>query len=308
MKNYIILIVLLSSAIISSAQERVPVANFSQFQHYFNPALVGNEGTALKSFYRNQFEGSDDAPKTLFVSGEVNLSDMMKVKSKSLLSHAFGLSYLNDSYGSLSANKFTLAYNAGYPLTKNVRIHAGAAVAYNNSKFNFDNDGLVFDEDENVNLNDDINKVGVNAGLAITSDHFYVGYALTNLVEETISDQTYFEDLYAIQHIVQAGYRRTLAQQFGVIVNGIFRYDEAQKETLEGQLKGVYKNTVWLGAGYRNDLAYTINAGVQFNQFKLGYAREINSNNVNSLYKGDNEITLSYNFTPKLAGKKLSIW
>ena len=306
MKYYILTIGLLFSALLGNAQQRVHVANFSQFQQYFNPALTGNEGTILKSFYRDQFDDFAEAPKTLFVASELNLSDIIGKKSNNeIISHAIGLSLLNDRYGALTNNRYTLSYNAGYRLNKKMRLHAGAALSYTNNKF--DNDDLVFDENDPAAMNKNINKLGVNVGAALRSDNFYLGYALADIVEETLSDQVYFEDMYVIHHTAQAGYRKSLAQ-FGVILNGIFRYDERQKETLEGQLKGVYKNTVWLGAGYRNDLAYTINAGLQFKKLRVGYSHEINSNNVNGAFNGGNEITLSYNFKPVISGSKLTIW
>jgi type IX secretion system PorP/SprF family membrane protein len=306
-KNYIILIGLLFSGLIGAAQQRTQIANFSQFQQYYNPALTGNEGSTVKSFYRDQFDGSDEAPTTLFVAGEFNLSNIKGKGAAGGLSHAIGVSLLDDNYGALKNNRLALSYNAGFKLSKTLRLHAGAAVTYDHNKF--DNSGLIFDGPDNQSaLGDGINKFGVNAGVAVRAADYYIGYALTDLVEENLSDNTVFEDMYAMQHVVQAGYRRSLAGSFGVIVNGIYRYDERQKGTAEAQLKGVYNNTFWVGAGYRNDLAYTFTAGVQLNKFKIGYSREVNASNINGAFNEANEFVLSYNFTSIFSGKKLSMW
>ncbi|HEY0670274.1 MAG TPA: PorP/SprF family type IX secretion system membrane protein [Sphingobacteriaceae bacterium] len=307
-KNYIVLIGLVFTGLFSNAQQRTQIANFSQFQQYYNPALTGNEGSMVKSFYRDHFDGSDEAPKTLFVAGELNLADIGgKAGTEGALTHALGLSLLNDNYGSLKNSRIALSYNSGFKLTKTLRLHAGAAVTYDVNKF--DNEGLVFDgPDDQSALNESINKLGVNAGVAVRAADYYIGYALTDLIEENLSDNTIFQDLYAMQHVVQAGYRRALTQSFGVIVNGIYRYDERQKSIAEAQVKGVYNNMLWIGAGYRNDLAYTVNAGIRFSQFKIGYSREVNSSSINGAFNSANEFTLSYNINSLVSGKKLSIW
>ena len=305
MKKIILIFGLLFTGTFAIAQ-RTPVANFSQFQQYFNPALTGNEGSAIKGFYRDQFEAGSGAPTTLFMAAELKLTDLIKKNAETAsYAHAVGLSLLNDEYGAAKNNRASLSYSLGYQLKK-FRIHAGIAATVDNTKFSFD-EALVFDEEDTHDF-ENVNKLGINAGLAISSDNFYAGYALSDIVEENLSnDGKYLNDLYPVQHIAQLGYRRQLGQPFAVVINGIFRYDKAQKESVEGQLKAVYKNAFWLGAGYRHDLAYTFNAGIRFERLKLSYSREVRSSHTAALYKGNNEITLALDFR-KISAGQLSIW
>jgi type IX secretion system PorP/SprF family membrane protein len=294
------------------AQNRQDVANFSQFKQLFNPALTGLEGTSIKNFYRDQWTSFEDAPRTLFLSGEANLQDLTKSKGDGL-QHSFGISLLHDTYGALTNNNLNLSYGAGIKIADKLRLRAGIAVTYNNTKF--DNASLIVADPTDpaytsLSNNNNVKKYGVNIGVAVTSDDYYFGYSASDLVKGGDSDVAYFNDVYVLQHTVQAGYRRALSSNIGLVLNGIYRYDENMKGTAEAQLKTVFLNSFWLGAGYRNDIAYTFNTGVRFKQFKIGYSRELSSNKIANTYRGGNEITLSYNFTPVFsgAGKTLSIW
>src|SRR5690606_28789177 len=113
-----------------------------------------------------------------------------------------------------------------------------------------------------------------------------------------------------MQHIVQAGYRRAIIGPLGLVVNGMYLYDDMKKGIWEAQLKAVLWNTFWVGGGYRDQLAYTVHAGVRIKQFTVGYSREIASENIGGPYKGGNEITLRYNLTPvyEFGSKALSVW
>ncbi len=110
----------------------------------------------------------------------------------------------------------------------------------------------------------------------MTSDNYYLGYALQDLAQGKINGgDNFLNDDFAMQHILQGGYRRALTDQFGLVFNGIYRYDERLGQNAEGQIKGVFMNTAWLGAGYRWDLAYTMTVGFRLGQMRLGYGYEI---------------------------------
>lgn len=313
MKRYSIIILLILFVSSAHAQNRQDVANFSQFQQYFNPALTGFGGTSIKNFYRDQYTTFEDAPRTLFLSGEANLSGLTQTDAQGL-QHSFGIAVLHDSYGAMKDNRVNLSYAAGVKIAEKFRLKAGVAAVYNNTKFDINELSISDPSDDAylslMNGNSSINKFGVNLGVAVTSDDLYAGYSISDLAKTGDSDNPYFNDVYVIQHTVQAGYRRAITNNFGLVLNGIFRYDGNLKEATEVQLKTVFMNMFWIGGGYRNDIAYTFNTGVRLKQFKINYSRELSSNKVNNVYRGGNEITLSYNFSPAFsnAAKALSIW
>lgn len=309
MKRYPTILIIILIACTVRAQNRKHLASFSQFQQYFNPALTGYQGTAVKSYYRDQWAGFDNAPKTVYVSGEVNLADISKATNNKL-KHSFGLLLLHDTYGAQTENQLALSYSSGVQLTEKLNLRAGIALNYNG--FKIDGGNLAIDDNSDasytrlINGANNANLYGINVGVALTGGDYYIAYALNDAIQKESADNQNIASLPTMQHSVQAGYRREVAKSIGLIINGIYRYEKNQKGVAEVQLKGVFNNTFWIGAGYRNNLAYTFNAGVRIKQLQVGYVREISSG-TGSVHQGGNEITLSYNFS-SVFGKKLSIW
>lgn len=330
MKKIFLTIALVASVLGASAQNRKHVANFSLFQQYFNPALTGYEGSMLKTYYRNQWTGFEDAPKTIFASAELDLADMVSWKKDGLLKtsqddnysrqleakHAFGLAVLNDRFGPFSETQLHLSYGTRVRLSEKLSLRWGAAATY--SAQQLDASKLITDEmgdPEFENFNGQSAKIGkldLNMGLMLTADNFYVGYAMQDILKGKMrTGDDYLNTSFPQHHVVQAGYRAALSEQIGVVVNGLYRYDEKLEETMEGQLKAVYQNMLWVGAGYRKDLAYSLQGGVRLNQLRVGYVYELPVANARYIDKATNEIMLTYNLIPvkyPKYGKKVTIW
>ncbi|MEJ8803275.1 PorP/SprF family type IX secretion system membrane protein [Pontibacter sp. H249] len=331
MKKYIIAIAAILSALGVQAQSRKHIANFSLFQQYYNPALTGYEGSMLKTFYRNQWTGFENAPKTIFASAELDLADLGAWKQNNLLKtqqedgynrqigakHAFGLALLNDQFGALTENQLFLSYGARVQLSEKISLRWGTAVALSTQRL--DGNKLTIDQENDpqyqdaLGQNNRLGKLDLNFGLMLTADKYYVGYAMQDVGEEglvTMGDD-YLKGMYTRKHIAQAGYRTAVTDQVGVVLNGIYQYDDKLKETVEVQAKGVYQNTFWVGGGYRKDLAYTLNAGVRLDQLKIGYVYEAPTNDAKAIGRSTNEIMLTFNLLPvkyPKYSKTVNIW
>lgn len=324
MKKFILLAILVVVVWSVKAQSRKHLASFSQFGQYFNPAMTGLEGSQLKALYRDQWTGFQDAPRTLFISGEFDLASRKQTASQADeattlgAKNAFGLSLLHDSFGPYRENQLFLSYSSQVRLSQKLSLRAGSAVTYNNIYLDYMD--LTLDQTNDPELqdlmnsnNNKINKVDVNVGLTLTAENYYMGYALQDAAEGKLTAKgDYLNRAFPRQHIIQAGYRKALSEQFGLVVNGLYRYDSKLKENLEGQVKGVFNNAFWVGAGYRKDLAYTITAGVRLNQVKLGYNYESVTGDARQMRNGNsNELVLTYNFelvNYKGLGRKVAIW
>ncbi|PSR54643.1 hypothetical protein AHMF7605_14565 [Adhaeribacter arboris] len=331
MRKYLLVILLVFIGGKIQAQSRKHIASFAQVKHYFNPALTSLEGTQLKTFYRDQWTGFEDAPRTLFFSGEFDLADVgawSRSKRPGVLQEerpdpylgakdALGVSLLHDSFGPYRENQLFLSYSRQVYLSQKLTLRAGTAVTYNNIFLDYLQ--LTLDQSNDPELqnliqadNNEINKIDVNVGVALAGENFYVGYALQDAAQGKLtSNENYFMNTFPMQHIVQAGYRQGFSEQFGLVVNGIYRYDAKLKETVEGQVKGVFQNTFWAGAGYRYNLAYIFTAGFRLKQLRLNYSYESVAQDARRLNANSNEIALTYNLVPvpfKNIGKKLVLW
>src|SRR3712207_2482313 len=125
MRKYLIFIFLVTIVGKIQAQSRKHIASFSQVQHYFNPALTSLNGSQLKTFYRDQWTGFENAPRTLFFSSEFDLADVgawSRSKRPGVLQEerpdpylgakdAIGVTLLHDSFGPYRENQLFLSYS-----------------------------------------------------------------------------------------------------------------------------------------------------------------------------------------------------
>jgi type IX secretion system PorP/SprF family membrane protein len=231
--------------------------------------------------------------------------------------NAVGISLLHDTFGPFKESQFNLGYGSQVRLSEQLSLRAGAGLSYEVSRL--DASKITMDDlndPEYQNLygtdNNQTHKLDVNAGLTLSGQDFYAGYALHNLAQgQLLTGDHYFDDTYPLHHVLQAGYRKSLSDRFGLVFNGLYRYDKLLKETVEGQLKGVWNNRFWAGAGYRHDLAWTFQAGLRVNQFRLGYGREVAAGKADGINAGTNELMLTYFLTRidfAKAGRVLSVW
>lgn len=324
MKKIIFSVFILFVCTSSQAQNRKYVSSYSLFRQYYNPAFTGSDGSVIKSYYRDQWTGFDGAPKTLFISGEINLADYRKINTtgdeteqsaKRGIQHAVGIFMLHDKFGPFVENQIYGSYRSLVNLTTDLRLQAGASIGYHGQTL----DGnKLSSEDMNdpllqkyANQTNRSGRINMNLGVVLSGENFYAGYAMQNVTGQLGRKENVFVgENNTVQYILQGGYRKSVSNQVGVALNGLFRYDKQQKETVEGQVKGVFYNTAWLGVGYRHSLAYMLSVGFRMKQIKMGYVYEIPIGNA-QMNGSTSEIILSYDLLkivyPRL-GKQMTMW
>ncbi|WP_299759221.1 PorP/SprF family type IX secretion system membrane protein [uncultured Pontibacter sp.] len=309
----------------AQAQSRKQLANFSNYKHYFNPSFTGQEGTVLRSVYRNQWTGFEDAPKTIMASGELDLQQLGRSskpfanspgnrenKEEVSARHGLGLTVFHDQFGPAKETQATLSYGAGIRLSESLNLRWGTAISYTSHRL--DGNSLTIDQKNDPrfgNVLGEENRSGradINLGLSLMAANYYVGYGMKDVTEGKLASTggDYIEEFYKRRHVAQAGYRASITDVLGLTLNGIYQYDANYKSTLEGQLKAVYDNTLWIGAGYRNDLAYTLAAGLRLNQLSIGYAYETPTQDAKAIDKSTNELTLSYHFSGAKSNRSIN--
>ncbi|PKV63090.1 PorP/SprF family type IX secretion system membrane protein [Pontibacter ramchanderi] len=331
MKKLILSILLVASVLGANAQNRKHIANFQLFQQYYNPSLTGYEGSMLKGFHRNQWTGFEGAPRTYFASAELDLADVSAWKKSDLLrtrqddyysrqmgaKHAFGVAVLQDEFGPFSESQVQLSYASRVRLSEKLSLRWGGAAVYNAQRL--DGNKLTVDNESDPEFQGVLGqrlrqgKLDLNLGWTLTADNFYIGYAMQDVTKGGIvsGGDEFLQDLYTRKHLVQAGYRTALSDQFGLVANAMFQYDNKLKESTELQLKAIYQNMVWLGGSYRQDLAWSATAGLRLDQFRIGYAYEIPIQNARHVSRSTNEISLTYNLIPvkyPKYGRQVTIW
>ncbi|GHA80301.1 PorP/SprF family type IX secretion system membrane protein [Pontibacter akesuensis] len=331
MKKFILAACVLMLSWDVQAQSVKSFANFSQYKHYFNPSLTGHEGSVIRSLYRNQWTGFEDAPKTIMASAEISTSlfgrasgdyqfrrdDRLGSGESMGAKHALGLVVLRDQFGPLKETQLALSYGSGVRLSEELQLRWGVAFTFANQRL--DANSLVVDQPDDPQYtgvmadNNSSSKGDINLGLSLASANYYVGYAAQNVTGGRVLSSGYevLENANKLRHQAQAGFRKSVSQQIGFTVNGIYHYMQDEKSVAEAQVKAVYNNMFWVGAGYRDDLAYNLAAGARLKQFHIGYAYEMPVQDASAINKATNEITLSYVLTPfkdTPHRRQLTIW
>jgi len=328
MKKISFILLFVIAALGVQAQSRKHIGNFASYKPYFNPAFIGQDGSIIQSLYRNQWTGFEDAPRTLFLSAEIDLANLEAWRHGHLsmeprenanvlaASNAIGVSLLHDTFGPYQESQVLLSYSSRIRLSRSLSLRAGAAFNYDFTRL--DAQKITVDNETDpeyqdlLQNNNQMHRFDVNVGLSLVGNNFYVGYALADASKgKLFAGDSYLTNIVNRQHNVQAGYRAALSESFGLVANGILRYGSKQEESLEGQLKGVFMNSFWAGMGYRQNSAYTFTAGARLNQVQFAYLYEASTSNARSLGRSSNEITLSYNLIPALhkdLGRKITIW
>ncbi|WP_266204809.1 PorP/SprF family type IX secretion system membrane protein [Pontibacter kalidii] len=320
----------------AQAQNRKQLANFPQYKHYFNPSLTGHEGSVLRSIYRNQWTGFEDAPKTIMASAELDLQKLGKSSNTFFngrsapreagteisARHGLGLTLFHDQFGPARETQAALSYGAAVRLSEGLSLRWGTALSYTFHRL--DGNSLTVDQENDPRFSHLLggeNRSGradIALGLSLTAANFYVGYAMLDVTEGKLASSggDYLNDFYARRHVGQIGYRQGITDVLGLTVNGIYQHDNIYKSTLEGQVKAVYDNLFWVSGGYRNNLAYTLGAGLRLNQLAIGYTYETPTQEAKAIDKATNEVSLSYHLSGAQGGngngrrqtKRVLVW
>ena len=297
----------------AEAQHHKQLGCFSQFQQYYNPSLTGFNGSAVKTLYRNQWTGFEDAPKTLLATAELDLKNLKHGKGyrfgkqdyedylKSISArHALGIAVSHDKFGPSKETALALSYGAGIRISETLSLRWGTALTYQQRML--DGNSLSVDQENDpryanmLGRRNRMGKVDLDVGLALSAAKFYVGYALQNASKGKLltTGDDYLDDFYTRRHMLQAGFRTLVSSNIGVILSGNYQYDTKHDGMLEGQLKAVYRNMFWAGGGYRNKTAYSLLGGVRINQLNIHYTYESPVADARYMNKVTNEIALSY--------------
>lgn len=322
MKKFILSIGLILYMIGVQAQNRKQIAGFTQFKQFYNPSLTGLEGSVVRSLYRNQWTGFEDAPKTLLATGELDIQMLGKRNNGYRFSgngrdaleagakHALGLTLLYDQFGPSKESQVGLSYGSGIRLSEGLHMRWGTALTYRMQRL--DGSSLTVDQENDPRYTEVLgnsNRSGsldLNVGLALTAARYYIGYAMQDVTAGSVvsTGDDFLNEMYTRKHVVQAGYRANITGQFGFTLNGIYQYDSLLKSTVEGQVKAVYQDMFWVGGGYRNDQAYNLGAGLNLDQLYIGYAYETPFQEARAINKATNEITLGYRLVSGKSNRK----
>ena len=291
------------------AQTRKFVSQFSHFQGYFNPALTGYEGSMVRGFVRNQWGGIDGAPKTYFISAELDFGELSGEEDPALLGkNALSVNLLQDNYGAFRENEVTVNYAARVRLTERHNLRLGTGVSYQSVRL--DGNALTAEEANDPTIGQylgtfsNTNVIDFNIGLALTHANYYVSYGIHRVNGGSIQNGDEFIDGYPAEQMIQAGFRESISSSLAVMANGFYRSRKDLPDVMELNLKVLMMDRVWLGIGHRLDYATNAQLGFLVGKLRLGYVYEFPMANSYLLPGGIHEFTLALNLFRDVREKK----
>ncbi|MBB6610720.1 type IX secretion system membrane protein PorP/SprF [Pontibacter sp. Tf4] len=306
-----ILLLLTLFTLTATAQNRKYTGNFSQLKLYYNPSLTGFDGSRLTALYRNQWTGFEDAPKTIAAAAEFNLAELNSgrtyqdgnpVAAVPSVQHNLGLLLFRESFGPFSETQVRANYSSGITLSEQLMLRWGGGLTY--TTLALDGNKLTLDNTNDprysqmLNANNRTGWAELDLGLTLSGRGFYAGYAMQHVTEGKMlnTGDEFISDIYARRHVGMAGVRAEVSSTIALVLNGLYQYDASSGSTIEGQLKGVYQEMLWAGAGYRNKLAFTATAGFRVNKFQVSYLYETPVAEAATIDQPTNEIMVAYLF------------
>jgi len=295
-----ILFLLLGGLDAVQAQSRKYISSFSHFQSYFNPGLTGYEGSTLRGFVRNQWSGIEGAPKTYFLSAELDFGELSGQEDPALMGkNAVSVNLLQETYGAFRETEFTFGYASRIRLSEKLNVRLGAGINYQSVRL--DGNSMTTEEQNDPTLGQylgqfsNMNVVDFNLGIALTHANYYVSYGIHRVNGGRISSGDEFMEGYPASNVVQAGYRNAISDRVAVIVNAYYRSQKDLDDNFEFNVKALLMDRLWLGIGERVNHATNAQIGVVTKRLRLGYVYEFPTGGDYQLRGNTHEFTVVFN-------------
>lgn len=299
--NYILTgLLMMGMTINSMGQSRKYVSNFSHFQSYFNPSLTGYEGSTIRGFVRNQWSGIRGAPKTYFISAEIDFGEVAGNSDPALMgNNAVSVNLLQDTYGAFQETEFIFAYASRIRLTGRHNLRLGAGMSYQNIRLDGDalstkdvNDPII---GQYLGGFSDMQVMDFSIGMALTHSNYYLSYGVHRVAGGTIMSGDEFKDGYPASNVIQGGYRDLLNPNVALIFNAFYRTQKDADDHFEMNVKALMMEQLWVGFGHRFGSATNLQMGVLANRMRVGYLFEIPMGNGSNVLGNTHEFSVVFN-------------
>lgn len=296
-------------------QSKKYISQFSHFQSYFNPGLTGYEGSTLRGFVRNQWSGVEGAPSTYFISVELDFGQL-KDKDNPVLAgkNAISLNMLHDTYGAFKETEMILGYASRVRINEKNHIRLGAGI--NLQSIRLDGNALSTIQQQDATINQYVGSFAslriydFNLGMALTHPNYYISFGAHNITKGRVSSGDDFMDGRPLIIMVQSGFRGHVSENLSLITNFFYADYGDLSDNMEFNVKALFYDSFWLGAGYRVEHARNVQIGFIKNKLRLGYVFENAIKSNRSILGSTHEIMVVFNFLGNTSIKpgKINLW
>lgn len=280
----------------SKAQQLPQYSQYLLNKYVINPASAGSENYFVgQSNYRVQWEGIQDAPSTYILSANGPIANGKM---------GIGGYVFSDVTGPTRRNGINFSYAYHVKFTDQLKL----SMAINAGILSYGIDGTEIsfsDQNDNVLSQQPENNVFPDAGFSfyLYSPRFYFGASAPQLIQNQLDFDGSIKDpsgRLVNHYFAIAGYTFDLNNDFQLEPNALLKYVKPTPAQYELTLRSIYKETVWLGASYREADAVVLIGGFTFqDNISFGYSYDIIQSNIANYSTGSHEIMLSIRFNNK---------
>lgn len=294
MKKYLLYISFILMSFAGLKAQQLPQYSQYMFNYYaINPAFAGvNANWEVVSNNRYQWLGITDAPRTYTFSAYGSSKDRKM---------GFGGYVYTDIVGPTRRLGVQGSYSYHINLTEGIRLGFGLSGGIN--QWSVDAHKIVtnetgdpiFDNGIVSSLNPDL-----KFGLWLYHKNWHFGFSAPHLLRKRM----YFFDgkdnslnVMKDHYFFNAGYTFELHEDWKLEASAMLKYVFPVPPKTDMVVRGIYKDMLWLGVGYRTRDAMIFMAGYQYNDFlRIGYSYDYTTTDLVNYNSGSHELVLSILF------------
>jgi type IX secretion system PorP/SprF family membrane protein len=294
MKKTIILILVLVAGFIR-AQHDVMISQYMFNGLFLNPAYAGSHKYYSSTLlYRNQWMNFTGAPKTILAA----VDGIIPTKSENM---GGGLIISNDRIGAREQTDIYANYAYQLKFKNNDKLAFGLKAGVSN--YQFKNEKLIYwdgnDQVFNGRKSAWLPKFGF--GAYYFSKDWYAGLAVPTLLSYDSKKDFSFDVNQATflqRHFyMYGGYVFKLDDKFKLKPSALIKYVPSAPLEADVNLHLMYKDQIWIGAGYRSldGLVFMVEYATN-TRFRVGYAYDAPLTKMKLYSAGSHEIMIGYDF------------
>jgi type IX secretion system PorP/SprF family membrane protein len=298
-KVYYIWFLVLLNALFVKAQQLPQYTQYMLNEMAINPAVAGKEEYAdVRSNNRYQWVGITDAPRTYMLTchGPLKLKNM-----------GIGMNLFTDIVGPTRRTGLNFSYAYHLKLNeKDWRLSLGLSAGI--LQWGIDGSKLILREEGDASLLTTYRTVVLpdfGAGIYFyKAKKFYLGVGLPQIYQTPIRiyDNVAPSSRMVTHFNVNGAFTFDLDEDFKLEPSFILKYAIPAPPKIDGGLRVIYKDQVWLGGAYRHNDAFTALIGYMFKDYLMfGYSYDFSTTNIRNYSSGSHEIMLGIRFSRKQA-------
>lgn len=285
----LILVLSLLVSVVTFGQQNKALTHFVFDKISVNPGATGvgmRDGICGTTIFRNQWSRPEGAPNSGLLNVEGNFSRFFN--------GGVGMSFYHDQIGFARQNNLVLNYSYHLVLGDGL-LGIGAGVGLVN--YGMEPEWVTPDNNpEDNSLPQAVTETNLDANFGLYylhNDGWYAGISSTHLPAselELLNFQT------ARHYYTMGGYKYRDAFDVGGLtldMQALTRTDLV-KLSFDLNARAIINDQFWGGLTYRLDDGIGLMAGVEYNNFILGYSYDISTHSMATLSRGSHEILFKY--------------